>query len=167
MWTFRHVALGAALALLGLSGGRAEAGYFPPRPTIVPGVSFSRAVHAPLYSRGYFAPPFVHARPQLTGLYSGQGLSAIQPQLYNTSAFPAFSYGRPGLQTLYSGQGLSAIQPHIYNYNAVPSFTYGPPVDFYPPGDAFFYPFGTTGFVPSVPLYNYSGYYVGPLLYRP
>ena len=85
------------------------------------------------------------------------GQSYVSPTLYFRPSTAGPIYGLPA----------NYPTPSFNAYGIFSTYTFGPPYDFAWPGDVTFYPYGTTFTTSIVEPYNYTGPYVGPLLYRP
>ena len=132
------VAVAMALTVLATAGDTARAGYFPPSPGAVPSYRY--------YSYATYNPNPLAFNP-----------SYVSPTLYFRPSTAGPIYGLPA----------NYPTPSFNAYGIFSTYTFGPPYDFPSPGDVTFYPYGTTFSTSIVEPYNYTGPYVGPLLYRP
>jgi len=140
MLTSSRLAVAAAVALtvLATAADTARAGYFPPSPGAVP-------------SYRYYSYATYNANPLAFNP------SYVSPTLYFRPSTAGPIYGLPA----------NYPTPSFNAYGIFSTYTFGPPYDFPSPGDVTFYPYGTTFSTSIVEPYNYTGPYVGPLLYRP
>jgi hypothetical protein len=160
MSTSSRLAGVAALALVVLGSGAARAGYFPPPPFITQYYNYSSVGQYnanPLAFNPSYYSPMLYFRPSTAGPIFGLPATYPTPSFSPSGLYSTRSFGAPGLYST----------PAFGTYGVYSTQTYGPPYTFPALADVSYYPYGTTATTTIFEPYNYSGPYLGPMLYRP